>query len=114
MIGESEKMVMQAHSFDVRNVVGIGSNSLSERQARLILQLSPKRIIFALDEGLEFAQTKKNIYTLKRYMPLENEIDILFWDYTKDPSIRGTKNSPTDMGKDKYMEIINSQLTKVL
>ena len=113
VVGESEKMVMQAHSFDIRNVVGLGSNSLSERQARLLLQLSPQRIIFALDEGLDIFQTEKNIRVLRSCMGVQNEIDILFWDYTKDPTIKGTKNSPTDMGVDKYNEIINTQLVKV-
>ena len=32
VVGESEKMVMQAYSFGERNVVGIGSNSLSQKQ----------------------------------------------------------------------------------
>ena len=39
---ESEKAVMQAWDFGVRNIVGLGSNNLSEKQARLLLQLNPQ------------------------------------------------------------------------
>ena len=112
VIGESEKMVMQAHSFEVRNVVGLGSNSLSDKQARLILQLNPKRVIFALDEGLDFYQTERNIKVLTSCMGLYHP-EILYWDYTKEPSLKGTKNSPTDMGYKRYIHIINDELVKV-
>ena len=112
VVGESEKMVMQAYSFGERNVVGLGSNSLSQKQARLILQLNPQKVIFALDEGLDLEQTERNIKMLRSCMGM-SEVEIYYWDYTKDPSLKGTKNSPTDMGKDKYLEIMNNQLQKV-
>ena len=112
VVGESEKMVMQAHSFGEKNVVGLGSNSLSQKQARLILQLNPQKVIFALDEGLDLEQTERNIKRLRSCMG-KNEIEIYYWNYTKDPSLKGTKNSPTDMGRDKYLEIMNNQLQKV-
>ena len=111
VIGESEKMVMQAHSFGVKNVVALGSNSLSPKQARLILQLNPQKIIFALDEGLDLAQTERNINLLKKNMGFQ-EVEIFYWDYTKNPALKGTKNSPTDMGREEYDNIINNQLLK--
>ena len=98
---------MQAHSFGEKNVVGLGSNSLSQKQARLILQLNPQKVIFALDEGLDLEQTERNIKMLRSCMGM-NEIEIYYWNYTKDPSLKGTKNSPTDMGRDKYLEIMNN------
>ena len=113
VIGESEKMVMQAHSFGVRNVVGIGSNSLSEKQARLILQLNPQRIIFALDEGLDLYQTQRNIIMLRSCMSINYRPPVFFWDYNKFPEIQGSKNSPTDMGFETYKKIINEQLVEV-
>lgn len=112
VVGESEKMVMQAHSFGEKNVVGLGSNSLSQKQARLILQLNPQKVIFALDEGLDLEQTERNIKMLRSCMGM-NEIEIYYWNYTKDPSLKGTKNSPTDMGRDKYLEIMNNQLQRI-
>ena len=112
IIGESEKMVMQAYSFDERRVVGLGSNSLSQKQARLILQLNPQKVIFALDEGLDLEQTRRNIEVLRNCMGLLRP-EIYFWDYTKFPEIQGTKKSPTDMGKEIYDKIIKEQLVKV-
>ena len=113
VIGESEKMVMQAYSFGVRNVVGLGSNSLSDKQARLILQLNPQKVIFALDEGLDLFLTERNINILRSCMSVTCHPDIYFWDYNKFPEIKGTKNSPVDMGKEVYEKIINEQLVQV-
>lgn len=113
VVGESEKMVMQAYSFGVKNVVGLGSNSLSEKQARLILQLNPKKVIFALDEGLDLLLTERNINMLRSCMSVTCHPDIYFWDYNKFPEIKSTKNSPTDMGKEVYDKIINEQLVQV-
>jgi hypothetical protein len=113
IVGESEKMVMQAHSFGAKNVVGLGSNSLSEKQARLLLQMNPTKIIFALDEGLELSQTERNVNILRSCMGII-PVEVYYWDYTKDTTITGTKNSPTDMGKEKYEEILRNQLVKVM
>ena len=113
VVGESEKMVMQAHSFGVRNVVGLGSNSLSDKQARLLLQLNPQRIIFALDEGLDFSQTERNIKLLGSCMSIACHPEIWYWDYTKFKEITDTKNSPTDMGEEVYKKIMNEQLIRV-
>ena len=106
-------MVMQAHSFGVKNVVGLGSNSLSEKQARLLLQMNPTKIIFALDEGLELSQTERNVNILRSCMGIV-PVEVYYWDYTKDKSVAGTKNSPTDMGKEKYEEILKNQLVRVM
>lgn len=113
VVGESEKMVMQAHSFGVKNVVGLGSNSLSEKQANLLLQMAPKKIIFALDEGLDISQTERNVNILRSCIGI-NTFEVWYWDYTKDLSLKGTKNSPTDMGKDKYNEILKNQLVRIM
>ena len=112
VVGESEKMVMQAYSFGEKNVVALGSNSLSLKQARLILQLNPQKVIFALDEGLDLEQTERNIKTLRSCFGM-SEPEIYYWNYTLDPSLKGTKNSPTDMGKEKYLDIMSNQLQKV-
>lgn len=113
VVGESEKMVMQAHSFGVRNVVAIGSNALSQKQARLLLQLNPTKIIFALDEGLDLEQTERNLRMLQTVMGF-NQIEVYYWDYRKSPNLKGTKNSPTDMGKEIYDDIMKTQLVKIL
>lgn len=112
VIGESEKMVMQAYSFGFHNVVALGNNSLSPKQAILLLQLNPRRIIFALDEGLDISQTMRNINLLSSHASIYKP-EIFYWDYTKFPEIKGSKNSPTDMGKEVYEKIINEQIVPI-
>ena len=111
VIVESEKSVMQAWDFGVRNIVALGSNSLSEKQAKLLLQLQPKRIIIAMDEGLAFEQTKRNADMIKNlctmFMP-----EIWYWDYDQDLDVL-PKSSPTDMGKEKFEEIMKEQLVRI-
>ena len=54
MIFESEKSVLQCASYGYNNAVALGSNNLSEHQAKLILQLNPEHIIFMLDNNINF------------------------------------------------------------
>ena len=111
VITEAEKSCQQAYSFGVRNVVALGSNNVSDAQAKLIMQLNPKRIILALDEGLDMDQIKKCAINLREHVGM-SEAKVLYWDSTTDIDIP-QKASPTDMGKDKYIEIINTQLKEV-
>lgn len=108
---ESEKSVMQAWDFGVRNIVGLGSNNLSEKQVKLLLQLQPRRIIIAMDEGLDFSQTKKNADMIKKICTM-HELEVWYWDSTLDLDI-DLKSSPTDMGKEKFEEIMNEQLVRI-
>lgn len=108
---ESEKSVMQAWSFQARNVVALGSHSLSEKQTKLLFQLQPKRIIVAMDEGLEFEHIQRNADMIKNFggmfMP-----EVWYWDSTLDLDV-GMKCSPTDMGKEKFEEIMKDQLVRL-
>ena len=58
-VAESEKAVMQAYSIGYRNFVSIGGSSLSTKQCVLLRELSPQKIIFLLDEGLDKDTIKK-------------------------------------------------------
>ena len=108
---ESEKSVMQAWDFGVRNIVGLASNSLSEKQAKLLLQLQPKRIILAMDEGLDFALIKRNADTIKEVGSLLMP-EIWYWDWTQNLDAN-SKDSPTDNGKEVFEEIVNEQLVRI-
>lgn len=111
IIVESEKSVMQAWSFGVRNIVALGNHSVSEKQSKLLLQLQPKRIILAMDEGLDFEQTKRNADIIKNLCTMFN-IEIWYWDADQDLDIN-PKSSPTDMGREKFDEIMQEQLVKI-
>lgn len=108
---ESEKSVMQAWDFGVRNIVALGSHSLSEKQTKLLLQLQPKKIIIAMDEGLEFEHTKRNADMIKNFGGMLTP-EIWYWDADQDLDV-GPKCSPTDMGKEKFEEIMEEQLVKI-
>lgn len=111
IVVESEKAVAQAYTFGVRNIVALGSSSVSEKQSKLLLQLCPKKIILAFDEGLEFEQIQRNADMIKSCCSMF-EIEIWYWDSDQDLDI-GSKCSPTDMGKEKFEEIMEEQLVKI-
>lgn len=108
IICESEKAVMQADSMGYHNVVGIGGSSISAAQIKMIMSLMPKKIILALDEGLDENVIKKNITIIKSFTKLF-DIKIGYWDSTLDIDIPA-KSSPLDSGKEKFEEIINTQI----
>lgn len=110
-VAEAEKTVMQAFTMGYYNVVALGSHSLSEKQAQLILQLNPQKVVMMLDEGLEIEETFKNLDLLKSFTTMRN-IELWYWDSALDIDLFGTKSSPTDNGKKKFEEIIKTQLVR--
>jgi hypothetical protein len=111
IVVESEKSVMQAWDFGVRNIVALGSNSLSEKQTKLLLQLQPKKIVIAMDEGLPFEQTQRNADMIKNFCSIFTP-EIWYWDADQDLDIL-PKSSPTDSGKNKFEEIMQEQLVRI-
>lgn len=108
MIFESEKSVLQCASYGYRNAVAIGSNNLSEKQAKLILQLQPEHIIFMLDNDLPFENTRKNIETLHKFSVMRNlRISYFDWEETLDLP---EKASPSDEGKEVLDNILENCL----
>jgi len=108
---ESEKSAMVSYGFGVKNIIALGSHSLSEKQAQLILQLNPIRIIMALDEGLEFSATEENLKMLKSFSALR-DIELWYWDTTLDPTIKGTKCGPCDNGAEYFEKVKGEQLKR--
>lgn len=111
IVVESEKSVMQGYTFGVRNIVALGSSSVSEKQSKLLLQLQPTRIILAFDEGLEFEQIQRNADMIKSCCSMF-ETEIWYWDADQDLDI-SPKSSPTDSGKEKFDEIMEEQLVRI-
>ena len=111
IVVESEKSVLQAYTFNVRNIVGLGSSSVSEKQSKLLLQLQPKRIILAFDEGLEFEQIQRNADMIKNCCAMFGT-EIWYWDYTQNLDVN-FKDSPTDNGLITFKEIMEEQLVRL-
>ena len=111
VLAEAEKTVLQAYDFGVRNVVGLGGNNVSKKQAKLIMQCQPKRVIIALDEGIEYEHIKKCADTIMEYCKLR-DTEIWYWDASVDLDI-DHKSSPTDLGKEKFEEIMQDELVRI-
>lgn len=111
IVVESEKSVAQGYTFGARNIVALGSSAVSEKQSKMLLQIQPKRIILAFDEGLAFEQIQRNADMIKSCCSMF-ETEIWYWDSTIDLDV-GLKCSPTDMGKEKFEEIMEEQLVRI-
>ena len=104
---ESEKSVMQCHSYGIRNCVALGSGSISQQQVKLLLSLHPKKIIFMHDQGYKMEYIERNIDVVKNYSRF-SEVKLGYWNYfDKDYK---DKVSPSDLGKNKFNYIINNEI----
>ena len=108
LVFESEKSVLQCSSYGYNNAVALGSNNLSEHQAKLLLQLNPKHVIFMLDSNLPLENTKRNIDTLRSVCAMRN-LQISYFDW-EDCLDLGDKCSPSDEGKEVLEDILKNYL----
>lgn len=108
---ESEKSVLQTTAFGMHNAVAIGSSSISKRQAQLILSCNPRKIILAHDKSLGVDIIDRNAATLKVYGRMKN-FETYYLDMENDDSIPD-KSSPSDLGKEKFIEIGRQHLKKI-
>jgi hypothetical protein len=107
-VGESEKFCQQLYTMGIRNCVSMGSHTLSEKQAKLLLQLSPKSITFMLDEGLDLSETKRNVDMIKSVSSMM-QVDMYYFDHTECLEL-GPKDSPSDHGIEVWNEIIENYI----
>lgn len=111
MVFESEKSVLQCASYGYNNAVALGSNNLSEHQAKMLLSLNPKRIIFMLDNDLPLEQTKRNAEVLKSVCTMRDlQIDYFDWTECLDLS---SKSSPSDEGKEVLDNILDENIKNI-
>lgn len=108
LVFESEKSVLQCASYGYNNAVAIGSNSLSEQQAKLLLQLNPENVIFMLDSDLPLENTKKNIDVLRSVCAMRS-LHISYFDWTECLDL-GEKCSPSDEGKEVFEDILKNYI----
>lgn len=110
LIGEAEKLTLQCYSYGYRNVVSLGSGSISTKQVQMLYELNPKRVIFLHDVGYELENIMRNIDKVRRYSRF-SEIELGYWDFFgKDYK---NKVSPTDMGKEKFEYILNNEIKMI-
>ena len=112
MIFESEKSVLQCASYGYHNAVALGNNSLSEYQAKMILSLNPKRVIFMLDNNLPLENTKRDMETL-RNAAVMRDLQISYFDWTECLDLHD-KSSPSDEGKEILDNILKENIKETI
>ena len=107
-IFESEKSVMQCHSYGMRNCVALGSGSISNKQVQMIFELNPKKIIFMHDTGYKQEYIDRNLSMVKSYSRFS---EIGYWNCAG----KGyeDKISPSDLGEKKLRQIINEEISMI-
>lgn len=107
IITESEKGVMQLSTMGHKIGLATCTNSISSAQARFIKALRVDKIVLAYDEGLneeklateaEKIKCNNQIYT--------NKVGYIF-DKNNDILPKNSKDSPTDLGRDKFELLAN-------
>lgn len=106
IIGESEKFVQQLHSMGCR--VGLASCgcNISSVQSKYLKALMTKKVVLAFDEGLE----EENVRAQAEKLVLNNAVfkNRVGYIYDKENQIlpKGSKASPSDLGKDAFLELM--------
>ena len=108
MVFESEKSVLQCASYGYHNAVALGSNSLSEYQAKMILSLNPQKVIFMLDNDLPLNNTKRNIDMLRSVATMR-DLQISYFDWTECLDLPA-KASASDEGKEVFEYILEENI----
>ena len=108
MVFESEKSVLQCASYGYHNAVALGSNSLSEYQAKMILSLNPQKVIFMLDSDLPLNNTKRNIDMLRSVATMR-DLQISYFDWTECLDLPA-KASASDEGKEVFEYILEENI----
>lgn len=111
LVFESEKSVLILDSWGYHNAVALGSNSLSSTQAKLLMSLNPKSVIFMLDNNLPFENTKRNADVLQEFCKMRT-LNIQFWNWTYNLDL-SDKASPCDGTLDEFEYILKNEIEDI-
>ena len=111
LVVESEKSVLKLDSWGYNNVVALGSNSLSTTQAKLLMSLNPKCVIFMLDKSLPLENTKRNAELLKTFCTMR-QLRIRYWSW-EDNITLDEKSAPCDSDKEEFEYIIANEIRDI-
>lgn len=109
-IGESEKFVMQLHSMGIHTGLALGTNHISKVQEQYLKELRSKRIILCFDEGVKEEDIRDEISKLKSNNLLYTNSVGYIYDKDNDILTADSKDSPTDLGKEKFAELLKNHL----
>lgn len=102
LIGESEKFVMQLDSYGYHNAVALGNCNITEKQARIIKSLPVKKVVIALDEGINSEHILNQCAKLQNGIFNNTKEIWSIYDINHKILPKGSKASPTDFGKEKF------------
>jgi len=107
-IGESEKFVLQLDTMGIYTGLSLGGNSIHAPQIIHIINLNPKNILFGYDEGLDEEVILNQIHKVKAMVKFF-DIKIGYIIDRKNKILpKESKMSPTDLGKEMFLELINN------
>ena len=106
VILEAEKSVMQCHSFGCNLALSTLGHDISPIQAKIIKSLKTSKIIIAYDEGVEEEELKRQAEKMIIDTHVfKNKVGYIFdrnYKYLKE----GSKDSPSDNGKDVFNKLL--------
>lgn len=110
VVFESEKSTMQMNTFGSRIALSSCGCHLSNTQVRYLKALMVDRIIIAYDEGLEEEYIRNEAEKLKMNNHLiQNRVGYVY-DKDNDVLPKGSKASPSDLGKDAFVELMKKKV----
>ena len=105
IIVESEKSVLKAFNYGFKNILALGSNSITKQQRKLIreyLNEDDGEIIFALDKDLDLKHIERQRKKFK-------DFNCNFSYIIDEECLIGDKDSPLDMGKEVFIKLYNNR-----
>lgn len=110
VVGESEKFVQQLHSMGSSVGLALCGSDISQVQAKYLKGLLIPKIVLALDEGIE----EDRVRTLAKRLVcdntvLKNKVGYI-WDDENEVLPKGSKMSPSDVGKQKFSYLVKSKV----
>jgi hypothetical protein len=107
-VGESEKFCLQLDTMGIYTSVALGGNTIHVSQIKHLINLCAKKIIFCYDEGLELETILAQIYKVKSMLKFY-EIQVGYInDKNSDILPKESKASPSDLGKENFLKLINN------
>lgn len=102
---ESQKSVMRMDSMGKYNFLALGGNCISPIQIEYIKSLNPKRVIVALDEGLEEERSKLLCEQLKPSSTFQKYKVGYIYDNNNEYLKLGSKDSPADLSLEELKSL---------
>jgi len=107
-IGESEKFALQLDTIGIYTGLALGGNSIHTPQIIHIINLNPKKILFGYDEGLDEEVILNQIQKVKSMIKFFDIKIGYIIDRENKVLPKESKMSPTDLGKNKFLELKNN------